>query len=108
MHESISQLIVVLVIFVGVLLVTYFVTKWITGYTKAGREGSNVELIESAPLAAGKYIQIVRLADKYVALAVFKDGVTKLCELDAASIEFPDKASGDKDAFRTILDKVKL
>ena len=43
---SIWQLIVVLFIFVAVLGVTYYITKWIAGYQKQQVTGKNLEIVE--------------------------------------------------------------
>ncbi len=93
MGESYAQLIIVLIIFVGVLFVTLWVTKWISGYQRVKGEGSNVQLIESSLLATGKYIQIVRIGDKYYALAVCKDSVTVIGEIEKDSLIINDGGS---------------
>lgn len=103
--SSAAQFIVVLLIFVGVLLVTFFVTKWMSGYQKSRQNGTNIEMIESAPLTANKHIQIVRLGRKYVALAVSKDTVTMLSELDPEEVVIAEK--GETPSFKDILSKVK-
>ena len=88
MGDAYTQLIVVLIIFVGVLAVTLWVTRWISGYQKVKGAGSNIELIESASIANGKYIQIVRLGNRYFALAVSKDNVALIGELEKDSLKF--------------------
>ncbi len=103
MWDSIGQLTLVLGIFAGVLFVTYLVTKWISGYQNTQRAGNNVKLIEQAPLAAGKYIQIVRIGDKYVALGISKDNITKLCEVDEQALYFDEKKNRSALSFKSIL-----
>ncbi len=105
MLGSTGQLIVVLVVFAGVLTATWFATKWISGYQRTGRAGSNIQLMESAPLAAGKYVQILRLGDRYVAVAVSKDNVTMLGDIDEDALTFPEKTEGSA-SFKSILSGV--
>ena len=101
---SYGQFIVVLLIFVGVLAVTFYVTKWTAGYQKKKSSGANIELIDSAPLAVNKHIQIVRLGNKYVAVAVSKDTVTKLVELEEKDLVLSGKENSSI-SFKEILSK---
>jgi len=79
--DSYVQFITVLVIFVLVLGVTALVTRWIANYQKQQNVNANIEVIETARISNNKYIQIIRLGVKYVAIAVCKDTVTQLCEI---------------------------
>ena len=74
--ESYLQFIAILIIFVLVLGLTYYVTKWLAGYQKEKNSGRNIEVLETGRISTTKYIQIVRLGDKYMAIAVGKDEVT--------------------------------
>lgn len=79
--DSYAQFITVLVVFVLVLGVTALVTRWIANYQKQQNINVNVEVIETTRIAGNKYIQIVRIGETYVAIAVCKDTVTQLCEI---------------------------
>lgn len=80
-NDSYAQFITVLVVFVLVLGVTALVTRWIANYQKQQNVNVNVEVIETTRIAGNKYIQILRLGETYVAIAVCKDTVTQLCEI---------------------------
>lgn len=79
--ESYAQLLTVLFIFVAVLGATALTTKWIAGYQKKQGLSGNIELLDAARLGNNKYIQLVRIGEKYVAVAVCKDTVTVLGEI---------------------------
>lgn len=102
-----GQFMIVLLIFVGVLALTYFVTRWIAGYTNQKRSGSNIQLIESAPLSTNKSIQIVRVGKKYVAIATSKDNVTLLAELTENEIVEPKTQNMSGGSFKDILSRAK-
>jgi len=106
MSSSYGQFIVVLLIFVGVLALTFFVTRWISGYQKGKGVGSNIQLIESAPLTANKHIQILRIGEKYLAVAVSKDNVTLLTQLDKDELKTTYSGSG-RSSFKEILSRAK-
>ena len=105
--SSYGQFIVVLLIFAGVLAVTYFVTKWVAGYQRGRSTGANIQLLESAPLASGKHIQIVRIGNRYVALAVCKDTVTVLTQLNEEELVLPEGQDNFASSFKEILAGIK-
>ena len=63
--NSYLQFMTVLIMFVFVLAITYFTTKWIAGYQQSKGAGANLEVIESFRLADNKYVQIIRVGQKY-------------------------------------------
>ena len=75
------QLITVLVVFVVVLAITAVVTKYIARYQKSQSVGNNIEVLETAQITAGKYIQLVRLGKTYAAIAICKDTVLSLIHI---------------------------
>lgn len=79
--NSYAQLITMLVVFVLVLGVTALTTKWIANYQKQQSVNENVQVIETTRIANNKYIQIVRVGETYMAIAVCKDTVTMLGEI---------------------------
>lgn len=105
--DSFAQLITVLIIFVLVLVATLFTTKWIAGYQKQQNMGKNIEVVETCSIGNGKYIQIVRLAKTYVAIAVCKDTVTMLVEIPKDEIVFPDGDNKMSLHFRDLFQKAK-
>ena len=104
---GIAQFITVLVLFVIVLWVTWAVTKWTASYQKGKGAGGNIEMLESFRIASDKYVQIIRVADKYLAVAVAKDTVTFLAQLDESSLVWRESAVGVKMNFQEILEKVR-
>lgn len=105
--DSMAQLISVLFIFVLVLALTLWTTRWIARYQKGQHAGNNIDVVETCPVGNGKYIQIIRLADTYVAIAVCKDTVTLLAELPKEQIEFPDEGGKTVLRFGDLLHKAK-
>ena len=104
--DGYAQLIAVLVVFVVVLAITAVVTKYIARYQKSQSVGSNIEVLETAQITAGKYIQLVRLGDTYVAIAVCKDTVTMLCQIPKEQIRKGDRSGNQGMRFKELLDSV--
>ena len=103
--DSYVQFMTVLILFVFVLAITAFVTRWIGGYQKG--KSANMELIESLRLSSNKYVQIVRIGRKYLAVAVCKDTVTMLSEIPAEDMSFPEGSSDGASTFRDVLAKIQ-
>ena len=107
--ESGIQLLGVVLIFVFVLAATYFTTKWIANYQRTTTKNRNIRIIETCRLTSNKYIQIVQVGEKYLAIAVAKDQITVLAELSEDEIiDFSaEYENNKKESFSKILEKVK-
>lgn len=109
--ESLLQLIVVLVIFIGVLAATYFVTKWLANYQKAASYNKNLEIVETIRLTTNKYVQIVRAgSDSFYVIAIGKDEITMLGQLDKGELVLSEESQTNEFKsmdFKSILERVK-
>ena len=101
---SFIQLLGVLIIFLFVLAITYFTTKWIGNYQKTN--------------FANKNLQIVEAGEVYLVVAVGKDDVTLLTQLteeqlsevpdlSAAQNRFPMDGKAAQENFSEVLNRVK-
>lgn len=104
--ESFLELLSVLLIFIVVLAATIFTTKWIAGYQKQQGANGNIELLDAVRLNGNKYIQLVRIGEVYVALAVCKDTVTTIAEIPVEQIKFSGE-QGKTVRFADLLNKLK-
>lgn len=106
--DSYAQLIALLVVFVLVLGATALVTRWIANYQKQQNVNVNVEVIETTRIASNKYIQIVRIGETYVAFAVCRDTVTRLCEIPKDQLKAGRSVQGSllrSAGFKELLDR---
>ena len=79
--DSFVQFVTVVLLFLVVLVITYGVTRWISGIQKTQMVGRNMEIVDTMRISSSKYLQIVRAGDKYFVVAVCKDTVTMLTEI---------------------------
>lgn len=109
--EAFAQLLTLLIIFIFVLAVTYYVTRFVGNYQKNKLSGSNINILETMRIANNKYIQIVKMGSRVFAIAVAKDTVSYLCELDEDELIYKESSSGkmliNNDNFKEILEKFK-
>ena len=102
--NSYLQMLTVLVIFVLVLGVTAWTTKWVADYQKKQADQGNVTLLDACRIGNNKYIQIVRVGEKYLALAICKDSVTVLCEIPEEQLKLMSREGSS--AFSDIMKKM--
>ena len=104
---GIFKLIFLVIIFIVILVLSYLVTKWYANSGLVKNKTNNIAIKESFQLAPGKTISIVRIGEKYVALAQFKDNVVKLAELTEEELilnrEVEISDSSFKDVFSNIV-----
>lgn len=103
-ESSYAQFITVLIVFVLVLGVTALTTKWLAGYQKQQGASGNIEVIETGRLANNKYLQIVRVGETYMVIAVCKDTVTMLGEISEEQLKKPEFTNSGL-GFKELLDK---
>ncbi|WP_075719353.1 flagellar biosynthetic protein FliO [Roseburia sp. 499] len=109
--ESFFQLIGVLLIFLFVLAITYFTTKWIAGYQKGAMCNKNINVIETFRVNNNKFIQIIQIGEKYLAISVCKDTINVLTELTKEQLTWlppeDEKAVAKTPNFQEIFEKLK-
>ncbi len=110
--NSFLQLMGAIVIFIFVLVITYFTTKWIGNYQQVHTTNKNLRVIESLRLTNNKFIQIVQAGDVYLVIAVGKEEVHLLTQLTKEQLtELPDftktQNTLSQESFQDILSKVK-
>lgn len=109
--KAILQIISLLLIFVFVVALAYFGTKFVAKYqTNVLRKNSNVQVIESFRIASNKFIAIVKICDDFYALSVGKDEIHLIDKLDPQKVsDFRnlDTGASKKLDFKDILAQVK-
>ncbi len=110
--NSFFQFIGVLLVFLFVLVITYVTTKWIAGYQQGMVKNRNVQIVETFRVTNNKYIQIIQIGKKYLAVSVCKDTMNTLVELTEEDLTWKPSAEefqGTKinENFQEIFNKLK-
>ena len=79
--ESFLQLISALIIFVFVLLITYYTTRWAGSYQKVRMRSKNLQVIESLSAGNNKTICLLKAGTEYLVVAIGKDEIHPLTTL---------------------------
>ena len=110
--DSFVQLITVLIIFVFVLILTHFTTRWMAGIQKGRSFNRNLKIIETISVGNNKMISIVEAGTKYIVVSIGKDEVNFLTELKEdelkdLSFKDPQNTTQNTESFSAIMDKLK-
>lgn len=107
MGSNILQLLAAIIVFVLVLFVTYYVTKWIARSGVIQPNSKNIKVIESFKIAPNKYIQIVKLGSKFYSIGVTKENITFLAELEEEQLDLIKQDETIQNmSFKDVLGKV--
>lgn len=104
---SFIQLLTVVVLFIIVLVLCAFTTKFVAGFQKSKMMSGNIQVLETYRITNGKYIQIVKIGDKVFAIGIGKDSVNMLVELNEESLNIIEGGSNNSLDFKSILEKAK-
>lgn len=108
--EAFVQLFTLLIVFIFVLAATYFATRFVGNYQKNKLSGSNIQILETMRISNTKYIQVIKVGGKCFAIAVTKDNVSFLCELNEDELIYnssSDTGTINKESFKAVLEKFK-
>lgn len=92
------ETIILLVIFIGVLALTYIATKKIADIKQGGVSRKNLQIIEALPLAVGQYLYIVKIGEEYHLFSGTKEKLSHCFKLNEEGIDLShlDKTSFDE------------
>ena len=110
--ESFFQLVGILLVFLFVLALTYVATKWIAGYQQGIVANKNIRVIETFRVSSNKFIQIIQVGEKYLAISVCKDTINILTELTEEQLTWMPSMeektrSNTSESFQEILNNLK-
>ncbi len=84
--DSILQLLGVSILFVFILVITYYTTKFVGGAKLGQTKKGNFKVLETYKIAQNKYLQLVQIGTRYFVIAIGKDDIRSLVELQESEI----------------------
>ncbi len=99
---GILKFIALLIVFIGVLFLAYWFTRWYAKSGVVGRGAGNVRVVESCQPAPGKNIFIIKVGGRFVAVMTSKDNMIKLAELSEDELVFSGPGT-DPPAFKDVM-----
>ncbi|GEM_PF-720263 len=88
--KMIGQFFFLIVLFVVVLFAAYYVTKLIGTIQYQKYQGNNIKIIETVGISPQKSLQLVKVGNKFYLLAITKDNIVFISEIDEKEINISD------------------
>lgn len=104
--RSVAQFLTLLIVFVFVLFLTYWTTRIAGNMRKQQMSGKNIQIMETVGISSSKYLQIIKVGNRFFLIGICKDTMTYLCELQEEDLDFSAN-TGSGEAFKSILEKFK-
>ncbi|HAZ90507.1 MAG TPA: hypothetical protein DCX21_00890 [Eubacterium sp.] len=102
--NSIWQLLTLVLIFAFILAATYFATRFLGGFQYSAMMRSNIKILDTLRATGNMFYQIVKAGDKCYLVAVSKDNIVCLGEVDEETLELH---TVENKSFADILGKFK-
>jgi len=105
--KSVLKLIGLIILCALIIAASYFTTKFI-GKKQIGGRNSNFKSIDVFRVTPNKFLQIVEIGERYFCIAVTKEQISVICELNKDDIKhFPpeEKPKSFKECFSEVVKK---
>lgn len=88
--DSVLKLIGLIILFIIIIFATYFTSRFIGRFQNNQMQKGNFKVIESYRITQGKYLQIIKVSSKYFVIALGKDEITFITQLEEDEILLKD------------------
>ncbi len=109
--DSVFQLIGVSILFIIILVITYYTTKFVGGVKMGMTKNSNFKVLETFKITQNKYLQLIQVGTRYFVIAIGKDDIHFLAELSEDEIikqeEVKPQTGNFTELFHSVLKKQK-
>jgi flagellar protein FliO/FliZ len=105
--ENFSQMIGLVFLLIIILIAAYFTSKFVGGIKLGQLKNSNFKVIDSYRISPNKVIQIVKIGNKYMVIAIAKDTINVITELEEAEVLIKEVHQGERQNFKQILEKLR-
>ena len=105
--NSIWELIGLVLLLIVILIATYYTTRFV-GRAKGNQlRTGNFDLIDSYRISPNKMLQIIKVSGKYLVIAISKDNIEFITELEEDQVTMRDTEATNKQSFKNIFDSIK-
>jgi flagellar protein FliO/FliZ len=104
--DSLFQLIGVSILFIIILVVTYYTTRFVGGVKMGITRNSNFKVLETFKVTQNKYLQLIQIGTRYFVISVSKDDIRFLAELNETEIMLQEESKLPKNNFTELFHSV--
>lgn len=105
--SMVGQLFFLILIFIFVMFLAYYFTKFISNSKYGALKNSNLKIVESISVGPQSYLHIVRAGEKLILIGVTKERVSYLCEIDKDSLNLEEKEDNFQKTLENFIKKKK-
>lgn len=105
--NNVLELLGLVFLLVFILVATYFTTRFIGKFKKDQMKTSNFQVIDTYRVNQNKLLQIVKVANKYIVIAISKDQITFITELDESQVYQGEVTNDEQLNFKQILNQLR-
>jgi flagellar protein FliO/FliZ len=104
---SIIELVGLIFVLILILFAAFYATRLIGRISSGQFKNSNFKVIDTYRISPNKFLQIVKVANKYLVISVSKDTVKFITELEESEVYIKDTNLKENMSFKQILEKVR-
>ncbi len=104
--NSLLQLLGVSILFIFILVITYYTTKFVGGVKLGITKNSNFKVLETHKVAQNKYLQLIQIGTRYFVISIGKDDIRFLAELNEGDIIQQEELKSPKNNFTELFNSV--
>lgn len=107
--ESLFNLFGMILVFLFILGIAYLTTRMLGDSKLLKQRNKNIDIIETYKLGPNKFIQIIKVGEKYVAIGIGKDEIEYLTELPKEQLildSILNQRTNSPESFKDILAKL--
>ncbi len=104
--DSLLQLIGVSILFIFILIVTYYTTKFVGGVKQGITKNSNFKVLETYKIAQNKYLQLIQIGTRYFVISIGKDDIRLLTELNENECKHQEDLKSQKSNFTEVFNLI--
>ncbi|MGB8452108.1 MAG: flagellar biosynthetic protein FliO [Anaerocolumna sp.] len=105
-RNSLFQLIGVSILFLFILVVTYYTTKFVGGVKMGITKNSNFKILETYKITQNKFLQLIQIGSRYFVISIGKDDIRLLAELNENEIKQQGNIKSQKSNFTEMFNLV--
>lgn len=100
--DNLLQLLGVSILFIFILVITYYTTKFVGGVKLGKTKNSNFRVLETYKVTQNKYLQLVQIGTRYFVISVSKDDIRFIAELNENEVKQQEETKPQKGNFTEI------
>ena len=89
--ENFMQFLSLIIVFVLLLVVAYFVTRWVGNMGQNRYANKNIKIIEGIRIGPNKVVQIIKVGKKYFVVGMGKDEISYLGEVEEEDLNISEE-----------------